>query len=529
MKTMYRLSVAGFALMVAMLLTATAWAEDLRIGVASPPGSIDPHFENTITNIALGKHIFDHLIIRDEKMIHTPGLAVSWTPIDDTTWEIKLRQGVKWHDGSPFTADDVVFTFSRAGNVPKSPQNFMAHTSGKEVNKIDDYTIHIKTEEPNPMVPNDLATFAIVSKKYGEGATTEDYNSGKATIGTGPYKFVEWVKGDRYVLEANHDYWGGWDGQPKWDRVIIKPIESGPSRVAALLSGEVDVIDAVPTVDVAKLESDPNINVFKAPSNRLIYLTVDSGRDISPFVKSNDGADMFPNPLRKWEVRKAISMAIDRQAIVERVMEGLAFATGQIIPEGFFAYSDELPVEDYDPEGAKELLAKVGLPDGFRVTVHGPNNRYVNDAKICEAVGQMLTKVGIKAEVDTMPKAVFFAANAEYPPRFSITLQGYGAATGGPEDPLRGALYTHNPETGWGFVNDGRYSNERFDVLVKQAMVTVDPTERESIWREATEVVMKDLGFIPLHHQVNIWATRKDLAYEARTDENTLAMSVSTK
>ena len=526
---MKRLSSGCLTLVAFLFLVATARADELRIGLASPPGSIDPHFENTITNIALGKHIFDHLIIRDHKMIHTPGLAVSWTPIEDTVWEIKLREGVKWHDGSPFTADDVVYTFSRAGDVPKSPQNFMAHTSGKEVIKIDDYTVHIKTEEPNPMVPNDLATFAIISKKHGEGATTEDYNSGKATIGTGPYKFVEWVKGDRYVLEANPDYWGGWDGGPKWDRIIFKPIESGPSRVAALLSGEVDVIDAVPTVDVARLESDPNINVFKSPSNRLIYLTVDSGRDISPFVKTSDGDDMFPNPLRMWEVRKAISKAINREAIVERVMEGLAFPTGQIIPEGFFAYSDELPVEPYDPEGAKELLSQVGLGDGFRVTVHGPNNRYVNDAKISEAVGQMLSKVGIRSEVDTMPKAVFFAANAEYPPRFSITLQGYGAATGGPEDPLRGALYTHNPETGWGFVNDGRYTNERFDVILKKAMVTVDPEEREALWREATEIVMNDLGFIPLHHQVNVWATRDDLAYEGRSDENTLAMSISAR
>ena len=350
---------------------------------------------------------------------------------------------------------------------------------------------------------------------------------GKSAIGTGPYKFVEWVKGDRYVLEANPDYWGGWNGHPKWDRVILKPISSGPSRVAALLSGEVDVIDAVPTVDVARLESDPNIAVFKSPSNRLIYLTVDSGRDVSPFVKTNDGADMFPNPLRKWEVRMALSKAIDRKAIVAHVMEGLAFATGQIIPEGFFAYSKNLPVETYDPAGAKELLARVGLADGFRVTVHGPNNRYVNDSKIVEAVAQMLTKVGIKTEVHTMPKSVFFAANAEYPPRFSITLQGYSAPTGGPENPLRGALYTHSPETGWGFVNDGRYSNERFDVVLKEAMITVNPAERERLWREATEIVMNDLGFIPLHHQVNIWATRKDLFYEARSDENTLAMSVS--
>jgi len=521
---MKRLAHALLGLAAAAFTASGAWAEELRVGVGSPPGSIDPHFENTIPNIAFGKHIFDHLIVRDHKMRHKPGLAVSWKPIDDTTWEIKLRQGVTWHDGSPFTADDVIFTFSRAGNVPKSPQNFMAHTSGKEFIKIDDHTLHIKTEEPNPMVPNDLATFAIVSKKHGEGATTEDYNSGKAAIGTGPYRFVEWVKGDRYVLEANADYWGG---EPQWDRVVYKPIESGPSRVAALLSGEVDVIDAVPTVDVGRLRESADVEVHQSPSNRIIYLTIDSSRDVSPFVKSNDGEALFPNPLRKWEVRKAISKAIDRKAIVEHVMEGLAVASGQIIPEGFFAYSPALPVEKYDPEGAKALLAKVGLADGFRVTVHGPNNRYVNDAQICEAVAQMLTRVGIRSEVHTMPKSVFFAANAESPPRFSITLQGYGAATGGPEDPLRGALYTHNPETGWGFVNDGRYSNERFDVKVREAIVTVDPAERERLWREATEIAMNDLGFIPLHQQVNVWATRQGLAYEARSDENTLAMSVT--
>ena len=299
-----------------MLAVSPVKADDLTIALASEPTSIDPHFHNLTPNNAMAMHMFQPLVIFDAKQQVTPGLAVSWKTVDDLTWEFKLRPDVKWHDGSPFTADDVVFTFSRAGNVPNSPSSFGTYTKGKNVVKVDDLTVHIKTEKPYPLMVTDLTTIPMVSKKNGEGATTADYNSGKAAIGTGPYKFVEYVPGDRIVLEANENYWGD---KPKWDKVTLKPIKSGPSRVAALLAGDVDDIEGVPTTDIARLKKEPNLSLSSGISNRVIYLQLDLFRDASPLIKAIDGGPIY-SPLRNQKVRMAISKAISRPLIVERVM-----------------------------------------------------------------------------------------------------------------------------------------------------------------------------------------------------------------
>ena len=323
-----KLTVAALAaVLVAVPATVSAQGE-LTIGLASEPSSIDPHFHNLGPNNAVARVIFDRLIMPDDKQKLRPGLAVSWKPVDDTTWELKLRKGVKFHDGSPFTADDVVFTFQRAPDVEGSPSSFGTYLKGKTITRIDDYTVRIKTERPYPLMPNDLSTFSIVSRKYGEGATTADYNSGKATIGTGAYKFVEYVPGDRIVLERNENYWGD---KPEWTKVTLKPIKSGPSRVAALLAGDVDLIEQTPTPDIERLKKDPNLTLSQGISNRVIYLHMDQNRDNSPFVKAKDGSDI-QNPLKDQRVRLAISQAINRDAIVSRVMESIAIKAGQLLP-----------------------------------------------------------------------------------------------------------------------------------------------------------------------------------------------------
>ncbi|MFQ5995640.1 MAG: ABC transporter substrate-binding protein, partial [Acidiferrobacterales bacterium] len=380
----------GAALAAAMLLPTTLSAQELKIGLALEPTSIDPHYHNLTPNSALAREIFDRLVMPDETQQLKPGLAVSWKAIDDLTWEFKLREGVKFHDGTLFTADDVVFTFERAPNVPQSPSSFATYLKGKRVVKIDDYTVHIKTQAPYPLMPNDMSTFSIISKKHGQGASTADYNSGKAAIGTGAFKFVEWVPGDRLILERNDDYWGK---KPEWSKVTIKPIRSGPARVAALLAGDVEFIDNVPTTDISQLRGNSKLNLSQGISNRVIYLHLDHARNNSPFVKAKDGG-AIRNPLKKKKVRKAISKAINRDAIVERVMEGVAIPAGQLLPKGFFGVSSKLKPEAYDPQGAKQLLAEAGVGNGFQLTIHGPNDRYINDAKICEAIAQMLTRVG---------------------------------------------------------------------------------------------------------------------------------------
>ena len=523
---MKRITLGLLGAVAAVLLAGTVGAADLRVGLKLEPSSIDPHYHNLGPNNSAARHIFDRLVHTNEKQQLGPGLAVSWKPLSDTVWEFKLRQGVKFHDGSPFTADDVLFTFERAPNVEASPSSFALYTKGKTLEKIDDFTIHITTERPYPLMPNDLSTINIISKKHGEGAKTADYNSGKAAIGTGPYKFVEWVPGDRLVLEKNPDYWGE---KAAFDHVVIKPINSDPTRVAALLAGDVDMIDLVPTADIAQLKTNPKVVLSQGVSNRVIYLHLDHDRDDSPFVTGTGGK----NPLKDVRVRKAISKAINRPAIVEKVMEGIAIPAGQLLPEGFFGVSPNLKAEAYDPEGAKKLLAEAGWGGGFGLTLHGPNDRYINDDKIAQAIGQMLTRVGIKAKIETMPRSVYFSrasrGGPNKTPEFSFILVGWGAGTGEASSPLKSLLHTYDKARGFGASNRGRYSNPEVDKIIEDALATVDDAKREKLLQKATEIAINDLGIIPLHYQVNTWATRPGLAYTPRTDEATLLMNVVKK
>ncbi|MEM9523754.1 MAG: ABC transporter substrate-binding protein [Pseudomonadota bacterium] len=503
-----------------------AFAEKLTIGLASEPTAMDPHFHNLGPNNAVTLHIFDRLVDQDEKQRLVPGLAVSWKPIDDLTWEFKLREGVKFHDGSDFNADDVVCTIERAPNVPNSPSSFGTYLKGKSVEKIDAYTVHFKTAEPYPLMANDISTIRIISDVTGCGAATEDFNAGAAAIGTGPFKFVSYKPGESIVMTRNDAYWGD---APIWSEIEFRPISSGPSRVAALLAGDVDMISSVPTADIATLGGNDALQLSQGVSNRVIYLHMDQFRENSPFVKANDGGDI-KNPLMDVRVRKAISMAINRDAIVERVMEGVALPAGQLLPEGFFGVSDKLGPVAYDPEGARALLAEAGYGDGFQMTIHGPNDRYINDAKIAEAIGQMLTRVGIKTAVETMPRSVYFGrASRGGPdglPEFSFILVGWGAGSGEASSPLKSLIHTFNADAGFGSSNRGRHSDPETDALIEEALRTVDDAKRQDLLAAATERAIENVAIIPTHFQVNTWAAKAGLRYIARTDEYTLAMGV---
>ncbi|MFK7942143.1 MAG: ABC transporter substrate-binding protein [Paracoccaceae bacterium] len=522
--SIFKTTLAGLA--ATTILAGAALAEELTIGLSSEPTAIDPHFHNLGPNNAISRHIFGRLILQDANQALTPGLATEWGPVDDLTWEFKLRQGVKYHDGSEFNADDIVCSFTRAPDVPNSPSSFATYTKGKTVVKIDDFTVHIKTEAPYPLMANDVSTLPIVSSEGGCTGTTEDFNNGKVTMGTGPFKFVSYSPGDSIVVERNDDYWGE---KPIWSKVTFKPIKSGPARVAALLAGDVDMIEGVPTTDITTLQANDELQLSQGVSNRVIYLHLDHDRADSPFVKAKDGSDI-DNPLRKLEVRQAISKSINRDAIVERVMEGVAIKAGQLLPDGFFGVSDKLLPVEYDPDGAKELLAAAGVPDGFKLTIHGPNDRYINDAKIAEAIGQMLTRVGIETEVETMPRSVYFKrasrGGPDNTPEFSFVLVGWGAGSGEASSPLKSLIATHTPDKGWGSSNRGRYSNPKVDDLITKALATVDDSARQAALAEATEIAINDGAIIPLHYQVNTWAAKKGLKYEARTDEATLAIGV---
>jgi peptide/nickel transport system substrate-binding protein len=513
---------AGLAGGALALGGAGAAAAELAIGLGAEVTSIDPHFHNLSPNSNVGKHIFDALVHQDEQQRLTPGLAVSWKALEDATWEFKLRQGVKFHDGSDFTAEDVAFTVKRAPAVPNSPSSYGIYLAAiAETIVVDPYTVRFKTKGPYPLLPTDISNILIVSHKVGASATTADYDSGKAAIGTGPFKLVENKKGDRIVLARNDNYWGP---KPAWEKVTLRLLTNEASRVAALLAGDVQMIEIIPTQDMAKIKANKDLTVSSVVGNRVIYLHIDTARDQSPFVTDKAGKPMEKNPLKDLRVRRAISLAINRQAIVERLMEGEAVPAGQLLPETFFGTSKNLKPDPFDPERAKKLLVEAGYPDGFGLTIHGPNNRYINDAKIVQTVAQMLTRIGIDAKVETMPSNVFFSRGSKL--EFSLMLVGWGSGTGETSSPLKSLLATFDPSKGYGPSNRGRYSNPKMDEVLTRALATVDDAQREKLLAEASEIGIGDLGIIPLHYQVNSWAMKKGLTYKARTDEYTLAHEV---
>ncbi len=276
-----RTAIAGLTASLAAPSVRAQEVETLRVGLAFEPSSFDPHFHNTTPNKSLARSVFEPLVFQDERQQVRPGLATSWRAVDPLTWEFQLRPNVRWHDGSPFTADDVVFTFERAPNVPRSPSSFAGFIAGKTAEKVSDLVVRVRTAQPYPQMPIDLSTFGIVPAAT-RGASTDDYNTGKAAIGTGPYRFGEFVRGDRTLLLRNETYWGG---MPAWPRVLMRVLRADPTRVASLLAGDVDVIETVPTADLARLRADNRLSVVSTISNRVLYLAMDQFRDETPFAR----------------------------------------------------------------------------------------------------------------------------------------------------------------------------------------------------------------------------------------------------
>jgi peptide/nickel transport system substrate-binding protein len=514
------LSRTGRLLLALALLLAVplARAADLAIGLSTDVTSMDPHYHNLTPNNNVAQHVFGLLVQRNEKEQLEPGLATDWRTVDPTTWEFKLRHGVKFHDGSDFTAEDVVASLERVPKVPNSPSPFTAYTKQiKRVEVVDPYTVRLHTATPYPLMPSDLTQVFMVSHKYA-GASTEDFNSGKAAIGTGPYKLVRYAKGDRIEL-ARFDGW--WGGRTPWDKVTLRLLPQNGARVAALLSGDVQAIEGVPTADLARLKQDKRIGLYRTVVDRLIYLHLDSNRDASPFVTDKDGHPLAKNPLKDARVRRALSRMIDRNAIVARIMEGEAVPAGQLVPDFLFGATKNLKPDPLDAAGAKKLLAEAGWPDGFGLTLHTPSDRYLNDAKIAQTVAQMWTRAGIPTKVVAMPSATYFPQATEL--KFSAMLVGWSTGTGEASSSLKALVMTFDKEHGFGGTNRGRYSNAKVDALTEDALQTVDDVKRAAYLQKATEILIGDQGIIPLHFQVDTWATRDGISYVPRVDETTLA------
>jgi peptide/nickel transport system substrate-binding protein len=504
------------------LLCMGAQAQTLRIGVGGAFTSMDPHYHTLTPNNALAKHVFDRLVGTDENFRLHPALAESWEAISETVWEFRLRRGVTWHDGAPFTADDVAFTFERVPEVRNSPGSFTIYTRPvQRVEVVNDHTIRMHTAAPTPLLPNLMSGLSIVNRRHATGAETSDFNSGKAAIGTGPYRLISYTPGTEAVLARNPAWWGP---EQAWAQVNYRVIAKDGGRIAALRAGNVDVIDAVSTRDVPTLEAIPELRVSSRPALRNIYLYLDHQRDDTPGVSGPNGERLPRSPLRDNRVREALSIAINRPAMVRQVMGGYASPSGQFLAEGMMGHDPETPVPAFDAVRARRLLAEAGYPDGFRLMLAGPNNRYINDEQILQAVAQMWARIGIRTEVQALPSNAYFSRSARG--EFSVGLSGWGTGTGEPDSPMVALIATPDRSKGRGTSNRSFYSSAAFDSLLDQALRTTDPTTREELYRQATRIAMRDHAIIPLHHQVNIWASRSSVAVTARNDEETMAMSM---
>jgi peptide/nickel transport system substrate-binding protein len=509
-----------FALALALLLTGPASAADLVIGRASEHFSTDPQFANSGNNINTATDMFDGLVESDASNQPKPGLALSWHAIDPLTWEIRLRPNVTFQDGSPFTAADVVFSLARVKTISNSPAAYSAAARGiASVEAVDPLTVRIHTPTPLPLAVEQIGEIFMLSAKAAQGLDSSALNSGRGMVGTGPYSFQRWVNGDRLEMRANPGYFGG---RPAWDKVTLKFIPSAAARVAALLSGDVGLIDALAPADAKQVAGDARTEVFSIPSSRLVYLAMDSGRDRSPYLTDTAGAKLNRNPLQDPRVRLAVSKAIDRKTLAERLLDGSAAPAGQLVPEGMGGYDPALTPPPVDVAGAKRLLAEAGYPNGFGLTLHSSSDRLPQDSAVAQALGQMLRRGGFVVNgVVPLPYNMYSPAAGRQ--EYSLFLFSIGTSSSSSSDTLTSVLASYDPAHGLGTFNRGRYSNKEFDGLLHQAMGEFDETKRNALLVQATKVVITDTALVPLYWQVVHWAARRGIKYQPRRDETTSA------
>lgn len=510
----------ALASLAALSIAAPAAAQTLVVGARSE-FVIDPHFMFVGPNMAAARYVFDTLIDRDVDARPSPGLAQSWKLLDDKTWELKLRPGVVFQDGTPFTAADVAFSIARIPTLPNNPGPYTPNLrSIAKTEVVDPLTIRFHTDSPDPVIPGQMTNIFIVSAKAATGATSADFASGKAAIGTGPFKLEKFVRGEGMELKRNDHFWG----KPSpWQHITVRVMTNDGARIAALLAGDVDLIEDVPPEQIETLQKSGKANVFARSSDRVMYLLPNVGAEKLALLTDADGNPLDKNPLRDPRVRHAISKAIDRKALIDRVLYGQGIATSQIVPESFGGYNPDLKVEAYDPAGAKQLLAAAGYPRGFGLTIGCTNDRYVNDARICQALGQMLSRAGIAAKVQTSPGAVFFPMIKNGVNPLPIVL--YGSSSGSTRDAthvLSLVLHSNDPKHGFGASNRGDFRDAGLDKLIEGAVFGLDESREDKL--KAAMAMGIELGAaIPLYNQMTIAAVRKGIAFTPRMDEQLVA------
>jgi len=509
---------AAFAAAAVLAMTPLSDARAEKVFRYATTGDIlglDPHSNNEGPTNTMKGNIYGNLLHRKPDLSLEPELAVSWEVLNPTTWRFKLREGVTFHNGNPFTADDVVMSFKR--QTQETSDMSFALATVEDIKKVDDYTIDIVTKGPDPILLLNMPNFYIMDKEWVEennafevvrGAGKTNFPNTNAN-GTGPFKVVEWVQDNRVVLVPNENYFNKANMMANFDKAIFTPISNDATRVAALLSGEIDLMYPVPLQDIKRLESDPNTEALEGPELRTIFLGFDQFRD-----EMLDMPGSGKNPFKDVRVRRAFYQAIDIEAIKRVVMRGAATPTGLMVAPGINGFQEDMNDRyPYDPEAAKALLVEAGYPDGFPVTLDCPNDRYVNDEAICTAIVPMLERIGIKVTLNAQTKSLHFnkIGRAEGN-NTSFFMLGWTPGSYDSLNPLMQLMTTGKP--GHGDWNSGRYSNPRVEELTEEIKTELDPEKRNAMIREAFQIHKEDFGHIPLHQQALAWGVRTDTVEE---------------
>ncbi|WP_158931804.1 ABC transporter substrate-binding protein [Acidisphaera sp. S103] len=507
---MLRIPLSATLLLAALTVTPViAEAATFRWANDGDVNAMDPATRQETVQLSFLANIYEPLVRRNRDLALEPALATSWEQTSPTVWRFHLRPGVKWQDGSPFTADDVVFTLKRV--LAQDSQMRAPMSVVKEARKIDDLTVDFETFQPDPIFLQEQTNLLIMSKAWCEAHnSTEPVTIGKAdnyalhnAMGTGPYKLVSREPDRKTVVEKNPLWWDKFGDAP--DRVEFNVISSAPTRVAALLSGEVDMIYSVPPQDIARIKQSEGLKILQTPELRTIYLGFDQSR---PELPSSDVKGK--NPFKDVRVREAVALAIDEKAIASKVMLGLGHPTWEMWGPGINGYNAALDVRPkVDPAKSKELLTEAGYPNGFRVGLDCPNDRYVMDEQICTAIVPMLARIGIKVDLNAQTKSKFFTKIGEPDYNTDFYMLGWTPATYDAHNPLYTLLGTRNGKRGE--VNDGGYSNPALDDLIEKIGVETDQAKRMAMINQATEIVQKDVATVPLHQQVIVWAAKTNV------------------
>ena len=503
---------AAAVLVALACLGAPAGAVTLKIGNQGDALSMDPHSLSESLQISVNENVYETLVTRNRDFKLTPGLATSWKQTAPTVWRFELRKGVQFHDGTPFTADDVIFSYERSRSDGSDMKTYVGQV--KEIRKLNDHQIDIVTNAPFPILPELFFHFAIMSRKWCEtNQATKPVDRRKGienaasfrANGTGPYRLRERQPNVRTTYVRNGNYWGKIEGNV--DEVIFNVIGNDATRVAALISGEVDVMEPVPVQDVERLKTAPNLKVLQGPELRIIFLGMDQKRDELLFssVKGK-------NPFKDKRVRQAFYQAIDVEGIKRTVMRGASTPTALMIPPQVNGYPPDLAKRlPFDVEASKKLLAEAGYPNGFEVTMNCPNDRYVNDSAICQAVAANLAKASIKIKLEAETKGTYFPKILRRDTSFYML--GWTSTTVDAENVLY-AITSTPGEGGRGQFNLGAYSNARLDELTAKIASETDVKKRNEMIHEAMKIHQDDIGHIPLHQQSLNWGAKKtvDLA-----------------